>query len=47
MCFWRHDWKQWDAPEVVDGTDGKKYVIQTRTCERCGKWERKVIHDSW
>ena len=47
MCFWRHNWKKWDEPVVVDGEDGKQYSMQCRTCERCGKWERKMCRDSW
>ncbi len=47
MCFWRHDWNKWDEAVVVDGTDGKQYTMQSRTCERCGKYQRKLRHDTF
>ena len=45
MCFWGHDWNKWDEAVVVDGVDGKKYAMQSRTCKRCGKYQREARHD--
>ena len=47
MCFFRHKWGQWEAPVQTEPTPdgklkGKRYIMQGRICDRCGKWERKA-----
>jgi hypothetical protein len=45
-CWWIffHKWGKWSTPRSAKYIDtGSPYVTQERYCEKCNKWQQKVI----
>ena len=50
-CFWHHKWNKWSKPEFKDivlrdyygETTHVRRKAQDRTCEKCGKYQWRMV----